>query len=494
MKKVLLALVAAFTVTIASAQLPSGSICPDFTGTDLDGNTWNLYDLLDQGYVVVIDVSATWCGPCWGYHNSGALETLHEMYGPDGTNEVRVFFVEGDGSTTLADLNGTGGNTQGDWVEGTGYPIIDDSDIADLLQIAYFPTIYTVCPSRVITETFQLSADGHYSWIQENNCAAATLPDDPALLDISATAATCTNGNVDVTVSMMNFGTNQLTSATILVTGGTSPVSYNWSGSLDTYEITEVNVGTVNTSNASNLVATITSADGDVGNSVQSILAGVAQSSTHIRIDILFDNWPEEVSWVIVNSDDDVVASGDGYDGLNNEPLIIDAFVPGTGCYTFVYTDGYGDGLHGAQYNGNTDGHMYVYGIDAGGNAMSAIYDYDGSYNFSAAPNVPGSESRNANVTSVVGVEEFSVASGFNVYPNPSNGLVNLNYSLTANTKVSVEVVDMLGNIVMFQNMGTQNTGSYTNAIDMTSLSAGVYMMNVKTNDVVNTIRVTMSK
>ncbi len=492
MKKVLLALVAAFTVTIASAQLPSGSICPDFTGTDLDGNTWNLYDLLDQGYVVVIDVSATWCGPCWGYHNSGALETLHEMYGPDGTNEVRVFFVEGDGSTTNADLNGTGGNTQGDWVEGTGYPIIDDSDIADLLQIAYFPTIYTVCPSRIITETGQASAADHYSFISANACEAASLATDPSIIGISAQSA-CTSA--DVMVELQNFGTTALTSATITVTGGTSPVVYNWSGNLDTYEIEEVNVGSVALTGSTMLTATITSTDGNTANNSAMVSAGAAQSSTHIRIDILFDNWPEEVSWVIVDSDDNVVASGDNYAGLNNEPLTVDAFVPGTGCFTFVYTDGYGDGLHGAQYgNGNIDGHMYVYGIDAGGNAMAAIYDYDGSYNLGTAANTPASESRNANVTSVVGVEEFSVASGFNVYPNPSNGLVNLNYSLTANTKVSVEVVDMLGNIVMFQNMGTQNTGSYTNTIDMTSLSAGVYMMNVKTNDVVNTIRVTMSK
>ncbi len=33
----------------ASAQLPDGSIAPDFTITDLEGNVYNLYDILDEG-------------------------------------------------------------------------------------------------------------------------------------------------------------------------------------------------------------------------------------------------------------------------------------------------------------------------------------------------------------------------------------------------------------------------------------------------------------
>ena len=88
---------------------------PDFNVTDLDGNTHQLYaDILDQGLIAVIDVSATWCGPCWSYHESGVLEDLYDTYGPDGTNELRVFFIEGDDGTTQADLEGTGPSTAGD--------------------------------------------------------------------------------------------------------------------------------------------------------------------------------------------------------------------------------------------------------------------------------------------------------------------------------------------------------------------------------------------
>ena len=82
--------------------MPDGSVAPDFTLTDLNGTSHNLYNLLDDGYTVFIDFSAIWCGPCWGYHTSGALEDLYMNHGPAGypnvnantTDDVMVFFIK----------------------------------------------------------------------------------------------------------------------------------------------------------------------------------------------------------------------------------------------------------------------------------------------------------------------------------------------------------------------------------------------------------------
>lgn len=138
------------TFFTASAQLPNGTTAPDFTVTDLDGNVHNLYTYLNSGVSVVLEISATWCGPCWSYHNSGALSNFYNAYGPPGTGDIMVIFVEGDPSTSLECLYGptgcTGGTTLGNWVAGTPFPIIHENGnaVATSYALAFYPTIYMI--------------------------------------------------------------------------------------------------------------------------------------------------------------------------------------------------------------------------------------------------------------------------------------------------------------------------------------------------------------
>ncbi|MEM9549005.1 MAG: PKD domain-containing protein [Bacteroidota bacterium] len=141
----------------STAQIQDGSIAPDFTVKDIEGNQQNLYDLLAKGKSVILDFSAAWCVPCWNYHNAGPLHDYMEKYGPDGTDESMVYLIESDIATTMADLNGTGNNTQGDWVTGTNYPILDAAFIANTFEIGELPTIMMVCPDRTVKTLGPLS-------------------------------------------------------------------------------------------------------------------------------------------------------------------------------------------------------------------------------------------------------------------------------------------------------------------------------------------------
>ncbi len=169
------------------AQLPDGSIAPNITFTDVDGNTHTLYDVLDEGKSVVFDVMATWCGPCWNYHNTHVLSDLYAEYGPNGTNEIEIFMVESSTSTNEACLYGTAGcsgGTFGDWTVDVDYPIVhitgsNGGSFNSDFNINYFPTLYKVCPNRKIYEVGQPPLGTWENWVNSCNLDATEVVTAP---------------------------------------------------------------------------------------------------------------------------------------------------------------------------------------------------------------------------------------------------------------------------------------------------------------------------
>ena len=296
MKKLLLSL-AVLTGISAYAQTPVGSVVNNFTLTDINGNSHSLFNYLDQGKFVVIDVSATWCGPCWAYHNTGALNSFYNQYGPAGTNQAMVFFVEGDPSTPTTGLSG-GANgaspSQGDWITGENMPIIDLATSASFtnsgMSIDYFPEMYVICPNRVILASGVAGSIGTLANLQSyiGQCPPpASMPVDPALLGYTGTTTSCSDFTLSVT--LQNNGTTPLTSATISVTGIPSPITYNWSGNLATYGVAQVNLGTITLAAPATATITITSNDGNPANSTITQQLQYISSTTTTAVNTMQD-------------------------------------------------------------------------------------------------------------------------------------------------------------------------------------------------------------
>lgn len=236
----------------SKAQLANGSIAPDFSFTDLQGNTQHLYSYLNAGKTVFIDVSATWCYPCWLSHTSGSLENLYNAYGPSGTNELMVLLIEAESANTTAQLYGpavsTGGysvETQGNWVSGTSYPICDPSYSAittfkNDYAISYYPTIYMICPDRSITKIDHGTATTASLYTAKSACSSAIASKDAEMmLSTSLNGPLRSCDSVSPTFRIGNVGTSTLTSATItLKVDGTTQKIFTWLGSLATYAST----------------------------------------------------------------------------------------------------------------------------------------------------------------------------------------------------------------------------------------------------------------
>lgn len=140
---------------------PEGDTFPDFTVTDIEGNTHNLQSYLDDGKIVLIDVFATWCSICTS--SLVAVDALYEDYGPDGDNTLVVLAFEKDPNT----------NNEAQYVETHNVPnpvIADGLDEIAEWNTIYQPNFFVVCSDG--------SFDYHFSGVGSSTTVLQGLIDD----------------------------------------------------------------------------------------------------------------------------------------------------------------------------------------------------------------------------------------------------------------------------------------------------------------------------
>jgi hypothetical protein len=164
MKKLVLLFVFMLNINVY-AQLPNGSVAPDFTLTDYYGTTHNLYSYLNTGKTVFIEIFAAHCPVCWSYHQTNTMKNLYNNYGPNGTNELLVLALEHDqwNDSNAFIGNGPAWVTQGNWLDGTPFPIFDVEDpnrgVFNDYNVTFYPVVYKICPNKIVervmtSETF----------------------------------------------------------------------------------------------------------------------------------------------------------------------------------------------------------------------------------------------------------------------------------------------------------------------------------------------------
>lgn len=487
----------------AQAQLTVGSTCPDFTVTDQWGNSHTLSTYTSQGKSVIIDVSATWCPPCWAAHEAHVLKDIHNAYGPNGSDEVVVLYLEGDDATTTADLQGTGSNTQGDWLTGSPYPICDNTGNltgSGALDIGGFPQFYVVCPDG----TIGFEQAGYSGTLKDalisaaNACSANTGVTDHAEMINSELAICGTNGapSFDFT----NYGTNSISSATVeLRENGNTVATENFSGSVAQFESGTVTFPSMTINGGATYTAVMTTVNGSAlanptpnnttsawnGEEASLTTTMAGQTDASVTVNFLADTYAEETYMEIVDGSGTVIwFEGNenvvGLEGTGSGTPPADATnalvagnnyswtvsLPAVDCYTFRVLDYWGDGINASIYQGGADG-----SLDVENNTGSVVYT-PAALNFGASDD--GKVENNS-----VGIEELNL-SDVSIYPNPASDMLNVEFS-TNDSNYSVAIMDITGRVI------DSVSGSSNVTFPVSNLASGSYMITITTDSGVYT-------
>ena len=440
------------TITILSLIFVTSSINAQWLGSywtadDMNGVTHVIQDDLNENKAVLVDISAHWCGPCFTLHQSHSMAGVYHDFGPDGTNEVMVYFTDVDAGSSIPILQG-GSGSQGDWITGTEYPIIGPNGQGAIVDGYYttpgVPTLYLHCGSVAPEIATSYNWWSLFTTIKGSCPSAFTFSGADATLLKHDGVAGCPDGYF-VEVDLYNASSNTpLTSADIELKNpsGQLIATQNWTGNLAPFNRTTVTINhpvsvagvykakVVNPNGVSD-----PRPNGDEEEVNVNFGYSNAYWATPISITVSGNN---TVSWYLKqNSTNGIVASGFG--GASNYP----ANISPNECYTLLILQG-----NDETYS-ITDGasNSVVQGVVSGEEHKA---------NFSA-----GSDPWNS-------LE--SIPSSISVYPIPTNDILYVEGKYEYFT-----LNDVFGKIVL--------KSSNVTSVDVSKLNTGVYILEIVDGD-----------
>ncbi|MFT4681574.1 MAG: lysyl endopeptidase [Flavobacteriales bacterium] len=348
---------------------------------------------------------------------------------------------------------------------------------------------------------FGVSWDGNSAtsrlrdWLDPGNTGATTLdgfPTGAVVYSIDAQSAgisdlpeiLCTPETVTPSFTLKNNGTTTLTSCTITYSyNGGADQTINWTGSLAQGATENIELQSFTAAMGTNTVDVEVSspngiADENNANNSTSSTFTLSVGEEVINLTIVTDDYGQETYWELKGPNNAVIASGGntnigptggGQGGANNgDPGAYDngatitetIQLVGDGCYTFLIVDAYGDGM----CCGYGDGSYTL--TDANGVTVAEGAEYSDN-----------EEKEFGMVAGLTVNDDFNLGQ-FNLFPNPSSGIIELTFTQEASENGMVSISDVSGRIVMMENV-KQGTNHRMN---LDSFESGVYLITLSSD------------
>lgn len=301
------------------AQLKDGSIAPDFTANDINGKTWTLSKLLAEEKTVILEISATWCPPCWAYHCSGNLDNFYEAYGPNGSDQVMVLFIEGSSGTDLLNLKGKKAPTCGDWITGIPYPIFENDSIPKKYKIRHFPTMYMISPAGKTKLVDQHTTSQLIDDYNSMNEKSLIMESGNIKIDNLQLISCEKEGSAVVTIR--NLGTSVTSVDFVLKEDEVSIATKTFNGTIDQFETVKIVFNDIVPDMKRNHTVEITSVNGvKLQKSIvyeDTVLKDFSRgtvASNDIAVKIETDFWISDMKWTIKDLSDSSYVNGGPYE------------------------------------------------------------------------------------------------------------------------------------------------------------------------------------
>lgn len=518
MKKSLLFVLAAMMVSTVFAQAyrngntnapkPAGvewhTISQHVTGVNFLDNSQTISTeaIANSGKAMLIDFSATWCSWCYVMHQNGILEAVQNQLG----DQVQCIWVEADPSTTdPGELTGSG-STQGNWTVCYGtsnpvpYPIINDHNFANLIGgtsvIEGYPTVVFVSPNGYWCDVYGTNwGFGPYSSADAVTAITALLSDlpsedNPPVIN-GLTMPTFVNYNTPATFSVDVFSPADYTVAWTFQGG--NPASANTQTATCTWSTPgtyQVSVTVTNANGTATENATVTVASYEVFFDFED--ANAYSGWTTIDADGDGQNWTLSYlrgQGAAHNGSNGMLASASYY---NQRPLTPDNWifttpitVPNSGNPTLEWWEKGQDPSYAAEKyrvyvatSPTIDAATEVASYTATGawkQRIVPLADYKGQTIYIAL--------RHYGVTDMfwLDLDDMGIAAEGQTAISDVNSVSIALYPNPVTDKLTVDV-DGLREVNVIDLTGRTVATSTTNVVDVTSLSAGSYIVRVVTN------------